>query len=212
MAASAAGARPGTPWQLGPSPSAWLSTLTLVLRSPRAVWRRVTPELSRSTSLLLVNTALSAGIGTAGVMYSGITHLAPRAAYAATFFIAGWTVMLAMSFIECTGVRFFGSRRGWRVDNWVAVAVVGHASFGWMALGLLVPAAWQLVNWLLNAGILRTYFRIAGAQLFAAIPFLAAAFVLGVIAFEILVYFGVRSMRFANASPRGAAGSIGATP
>ena len=46
-------------------------------------------------------------------------------------------LLLGLTTLETLGLRTFGRQRGWRVTRNVAWTVCAHASFGWVAGGLL---------------------------------------------------------------------------
>lgn len=134
------------------------------------------------------------------VMYNALTI--PRPVGAAVLCVPALVLgLLALTWIETVGVRFFGRRRGWRVTWPIALAVCAHASIGWTigaGLHALVPLArgplWTLLDELP-----------AGLAIDVAIWFVRlapiAAFFVGMLVFEVLVYVGVRECRFANAMP-----------
>lgn len=109
--------------------------------------------------------------------------------------IAG--VALSLTYIEHAGIRFFGNRRGWRITPPVAWTVVGHASYGWLVSGVLVgilanPSVYLSIPWR-EALLPFVIWQVDGYTL----TLVAAAF-WGMIVFEVVVYMGVRGMRYAN--------------
>jgi len=118
-------------------------------------------------------------------------------------------LLLGLTSLETLGLRTFGRQRGWRVTRNVAWTVCAHASFGWVAAGLLGMATHalsltppgqagllKLLGWIdLNFG----YFNFAGRGLQEWLPRCLGLF-LGMLIFETVVYFGVRRCKFANAA------------
>lgn len=223
---SLAVARTGSSWQRGRGVRAWFTTAWAVLRHPSENFRRLRIARGAGARLLAVNLLLAGAL--VAVLPAGRV-LAGRHPVAAWVHVgggstwAGWRTLsasmvgasivvgvvlclLAMTWVEATGVRFFGSRRKWRVTRDVAWTVCAHASYGWVVAGVLVAMGWGLVD--LDAAFaaasrvpsLRS--RVGDAL---AIPPLAG-FLVGMLLFEYRVYQGVRACRFANADPVPVAG------
>lgn len=199
--------RTGSPWQRRPGPGAWVRTLALVALSPRACWGGFVPEVRRSVGLLVVTTGTAAALIAASLLIDRITGIRPKPDYVAGFFLTAWLLMIALSVIEYLGIRFFGGRRGWRIDAPVAACVVSHAGVGWLGAAALVAGAWQGGNALRNAHAIPQFVSIAGAAVQSVVLGLALSAVLGIVVYELFVYSGVRAMRFANA-PRDVRGSV----
>lgn len=211
VAESLPGHRTGSPWQVSPGLRSWLATGRLMVRHPKESWEVVQPEVRRSTVLLVLNLVLASGAATIGIMVKGQTWAGASPAYAGLFFILAFDLLLVLTAIEALGITFFGNRRKWRISRHVAVAICAHASIGWVIAGAGIAAGWHLAQ-LINHGWLADQInRITGAQhtVFAsdvqmmltfALP--AIGLIAGLLAFEILVYFGMRRMRFANGAVR----------
>ncbi len=131
-------------------------------------------------------------------------------AYGATWAIevgCGIALLLALTYVEVLGVRFFAARRGWRLTRDAAWQVCAHASVGWIVAGFLpfmaLAALAALERWfhwaphgeLKLAPVVAT--PIAWQQI-AYVGLLLGGFVGGMLVFEGLVYVGVRRCRFAN--------------
>ncbi len=97
-------------------------------------------------------------------------------------------ILLVCVSIESLGIQVLGRRNGWRVDPVVASTVVGHASYGWLLGALVFFCVGPL------AGLASEFDAIVMA--FYAVSIAAA--VVGLLAFEALVYVGLRRLRFAN--------------
>jgi hypothetical protein len=127
--------------------------------------------------------------------------LVPRPMWVAAIAIPAMAgTLLALTWIETVGVRFFGSRRGWRVTWPIALSVCAHASIGWALGGVLhaiVPLARTPMWWVLDQLPESVAATIAFAYVKLA-PVLAVA--AGMLIFETLVYVGVRECRYANAA------------
>ncbi|MFM9958021.1 MAG: hypothetical protein ACKVZJ_08080 [Phycisphaerales bacterium] len=199
--------RPGSPWQRRGSGvlagvRAWVATVGEVATSPRVCWAGFAPDVRRSLGFLVVTSGVGAAIPALGLFYSRFSGISPRPGYVGGFFLTGWLLMLSMSLVEFMGIRFFGSRRGWRVDAAVAACVVSHAAVGWLACGVLVALAWQLSNALVWSGRVSIYAVTTPTPVQTNVVALAIALLAGIVSYETLVFFGVRRMKFANA-PRG---------
>lgn len=220
VAASLPAQRPGSPWQIARGLSAWSDTLQLLLAEPAGLFRLVKISAPASQSLLHANLIAAATIATlAGmgrawmVILGGAGDLLlwrqtlPLAAVAAWPLVYGGLYLA--TYVETRGLRFFGSRRGWRVTPDVAWTVCSHASYGWIAAaglfgvvlvgqplsGIATPQpVFDFLDNLdallgLNARLYRWVGRLA-------MPALAST--LGLLLFSIWVYVGVRICRYAN--------------
>lgn len=196
--ASRPGRRVGSPWQRSPGVVGWFGTMWGIFVSPRVSWDACIPEVPRSVALLLVNAAIGASVPALSLYIDHFTRVSANWRYVVSFFGVSWLVLLAMSAVEYVGIRYFGARRGWRVDAHVASCVVCHASFGWIVLGTLVGSAWHAQGAAVAAGVLPNRFNIAGTIVHSVVPLMIGAVVIGVVIYETLVYVGVRRMKFAN--------------
>ncbi|MBX3356979.1 MAG: hypothetical protein KF745_00990 [Phycisphaeraceae bacterium] len=212
--------RPGSPWQqTGRSRSslvAFLRTNLGVLRHPMTHSRSLVIEAPRSEQLGVFNSLVASvllgpvvvmsvlGIGpeAVGDMLSryptGLAVLAILGMSVGSGVLLGFLPLRALIMIESWGVRFFGSRRGWRVTPAVASAVCGHATIGWIIGSVLALLGWFLSgshhswnDWLT--------WPISARHDWRAAPWPAAGgFLAGLLIFETLVYFGIRQCRFGN--------------
>ena len=194
--------RTGKPAAIG----AWLFTSWSILRHPGPSFRVLRADMPGVRSLLSINLVASGALlalpwtgvwlydparGSRGV--SGV--LLQFASLAAITLVAG-LVLLFLTWVECLGIRFFAARRSWRLTCAMAWQVCAHASVGWLAAGPCVWAALLLTSTLAGstqmiAGIVSVRDLIGGGLIFTAI-------LVGMLAFEVLVYLGVRQCRFAN--------------
>lgn len=203
VAASSPALRTGSPWQrrgagLLSGIRAWFQTVQLIVTRPRACWAAFEAEARRSVGFLVVTSGVGAAIPALGLLYTGFSGQTAKASYIASFFLTGWLVMLALSMIEFMGVRFIAGRRGWRVDAPVAACIVSHASVGWIAAGTLVALAWQVHSALIARGVMRIVITVGPSVIYTVVLVIGGAMVLGIVAYESLVYCGVRGMKFAN--------------
>jgi hypothetical protein len=204
--------REGSPWQAGRSIRSWAYTNYLMLRRPRSVFDRMRTDDQGYLGLLLAN------LGLAGVMLAlpwvG-TLMGDPARHARTSSLmvqilaysrsailgaAGVAMLLfLLTFVEATGIRFFGRRKGWRITGSVAWQTCAHASIGWVlaaAFTVLSLVAWLnlsyfgLSRWIERAGR-------SGDYVMASVPLVG--FFAGMLVFEALVYVGMRRCRYANA-------------
>lgn len=193
--------------------AAWLSTNWNIVRCRGAGFRLLRADMAGVRSLLAINLVVSGAL--LALPWTGVWLYDPArgargasgvllqlASLIAITLIAG-LVLLSLTWIECLGIRFFAARRSWRLTRAMAWQVCAHASVGWLAAGPCVWAALLLTSTLagstqLIAGIVSVRDLIGGGLIFTAI-------LVGMLAFEVLVYLGVRRCRFAN-GPRGIAG------
>jgi len=212
LAASMPGHRPGSPFQRAPRAGAGvlLQTWWHVIRRPRGVWEEVrgadSGELASRMRTLRLWTNAAAVLGV-------IVLLAAMAMLGAKIGPSAWRGLLPMTLgallllevlcrIESIGVRLIGRQRGWRVTPGIARAVIAHASVGWVLAGVLFTGGTWLARW--SQGFVRDGGRPRAGDwltpLLEAAPVLlpAGGFLIGLVAFEAMVYVGVRRMRFVN--------------
>lgn len=204
--------RTGSPWQSRPSLRSWVTTNVLMLLRPNRVFDRLRMDSCGRRSLMVLNILIAAGL--LSLPWTGVLIGDPARAARTASPWAGTLIFLAslaaqvllvgaalavLTAIEAAGIRFFGTRRGWRITRAVSWQVCAHASVGWIvaaALTLLALVAWLnfsyfgLTGWLERKGAL-------GTAILAAVP--ASGFFAGLLVFESLVYFGMRRCKFANA-------------
>ena len=218
IAASLPSRRVGTPWQRRPGLAAWAQTAGHVLRRPVGVWSAVqvqspTWRRMRAFNLVSINCLVAALTPAALALLLGLAAAGGRRAamgLALLGLIVFFPALWGATWLEARGIRFFGLRRGWRVDKDVAWAVCSHASFGWIFAGAGVYAALAMRRVL--DPLLGLLLATPAGMLLPVGPLLAGAgwvakacvgFVLGMLVFETIVYFGVRAMRFANGHTAG---------
>lgn len=178
---------------------AWVRTNALMLGRPSAEWETVRMEAVRSGVLMVVNAIVGAVLAWNLVWFADGS--ARESFWLSWVWICGLVLaVIGLSQIEYLGLRTFGKKRRWRVSHRVAMAVVGHASVGWL-IGLPLGAAGWIVGGMLDGpGVLVP--AALAAYLGGAIGWgwvLAfAGFGIGLMVFEVLVYIGVRRCRFAN--------------
>jgi hypothetical protein len=198
--------RPGSAWQNTPGLGGWWLTLRALLRGPAKLFRSLRVNPDRDRRLLVWNCA-----GASLVLYLVLsanftTTVFHPVAWIPVFLLLTWSrgvlvvamPFVALSVIEAAGVRYFSSRRGWRMPRDLARAICAHASFGWIAapIGLaagleVTPALERVVQKVIAPGMLGWLppVRVLGPT---------GGFVLGLLVFESLVAFGARTCRFAN--------------
>ncbi len=212
-------ARTGSAWQARirtcePAAfTAWLSTSWNILRHPGPSFRALRANMPGVRSLLAIN-LLASGVLLAlpwtGVwIYDpargsrGVSGVLLQLASLVAITIVAALVLLFLTWVECLGIRFFAARRSWRLTGAMVWQVCAHASVGWLAAGPCVWIALLLTSTLAGstqmiAGVVSVRDLIGGGLIFTAV-------LVGMLAFEVLVYLGVRQCRFAN-PPRPADG------
>ncbi len=174
--------RSGSPWQAGPSARAWLAGAGAMLRHPVATWAAVRATDDTATFGLLILNITLAAVGATVWLHWVLPAL--------VLLLLPFAIFL-LTLIEYAGIRTFGKVRRRRITRPVATAIVAHASYGWL-FGSLAGILLRAVVLLLDSSMARPIgptwlLGVAGAGALAALLW-----------FEILVYLGVRAMRFAN--------------
>lgn len=207
--------RVGSPWQQnGATPA----TIKAVLIHPGRVFETVKPDLEQSRELKHL-CIFGAGLATSlaiVLVYFGQSTLHDRsgnlnlvaAIVVAQLMLFGIPVSLILwllTAIEQRGIRVFGRLNNRRITPAVAESIVAHAAAAWFTVPVLM-----LLFWLLGLLIKTLAERFAWAMWEITLtapywsPYLGAF--IGMLWFELIVWTGVRRMRFAN--PPGVAGRV----
>ena len=195
--------RVGLPWQNGQTLRSFAATCAAVFFAPRLSFRML--RLGRFTiadrsflAIVIIISAAVAGLAakTLGIpvdrdgVFGLYTPLETGAGAGAC--------ILVMTLIEVLGVAFFSKRRGWRVPQDAAGLLCAYASVGWILAAVLWAVLFRL------AGALADWFdEIVGLTPMFRFSASGLMFALSLVPFEVLVYIGLRQIRFANRPPRG---------
>lgn len=225
MAESLPERRAGTAWQRGPSAGSLVVTAWGTVVRPGTTFRSLRLRMDGATRwllgfYLLLATVVPVGMwigfdarfgrGTSLWYARSTTSIGGLAADANAFSVprSGITIalgavivpvlLLALTWIETLGVRFFGRRRGWRVTKPIAWTVCSHAAVGWAIGGVIHACSPWVVMWL--RPVYDLFPPAAGVRIAVELATWApiAAFFIGMLAFESLVYTGIRACRYAN--------------
>ncbi|MDP1662950.1 MAG: hypothetical protein Q8L55_13625 [Phycisphaerales bacterium] len=198
--------RPGSIYQRrGNVAGRWFWGNVEAITSPRRLYRCVRIDHG-AARLMFTNIMLTAAAIAA--MWLG----AVRANWfleAGLIWIGSCALLLLLTYIETRGLRLFAraESRKWRVTKDVAWTVCSHATVGWAVGGILLvvvaiinPAerllTWEWLNTLLYrqlGGRLVSDYYTQLRTVQTLLPLLA-----GMLAFETLVYIGIRRCRYAN--------------
>jgi len=191
LARSHPGARPGLPWQQRRGAGPWLQTALAVGLRPRTSFRRMRVkgepliDLCFPASIVLI-------LGTAWVLLLALAAL-PRPLL--TGFLAGGAVA-ALSGLDAAGAGLMALWRGDPNPFAKAWRVAAYASAGWIPGGLLLGklavlfAHDELGAWWPWAA--------SGIDPTLEIALLLLGLLAAILPFEILVFVGMRRVRFAN--------------
>lgn len=188
--------RRGSPWQQAPGPHTWAATGWNVLRHPRACWDNIRPDTSRSFLLYLTNTAIAALLATLAMIPG--PQWSPSSRYMLAFFLSLFLLIALLSFVAALGVWLFGHRQWRNRTHAFLIAIIGHASFGWLISGAALGVGCQIMQHS-NATRLATMKlagNLTGTSIVQAI--IAWGFILGMLVFFILCGLGCRMLRRAN--------------
>ncbi len=204
--------RAGSPWQVR---SAAVPTIRAMLTHPGRVFATATPEIEHTREfkhLCIFGAGLFTSL-TILLIYSG--QPSPRASSGNLSIVAAMVIanvglfgipvsllLWLLTSIEQRGIRAFGRLNNRRITPAVAETVTAHAAAAWFTIPALMLLMWV-------AGILTKTlaerFSWAMWELTLTAPYWSpflGAFT-GMLWFEVVVWTGVRRMRFAN--PPGAA-------
>jgi predicted RNA-binding Zn-ribbon protein involved in translation (DUF1610 family) len=202
--------RVGTPWQQKRGVRSWARTAAMVARRPRTIWDTIQVERKMSNELLSATcfvvgilcafeAAMIPNYPSGFVRYIGQGEWG-RVVIASAVVIQITALLLILSMIEYGGIRLFGARRRWRVTDGVAMAVVGHASVGWLLAPITMPVCWAIAG-TIHESVWRTHYGVGWFWSTVIVVMAIAGPLIPLLAFELLVYDGVRRMRFANSEP-----------
>lgn len=217
VSSSAPGARPGSPWQNRPGVFSLAATAWALARHPGTLFEEI--QIRPGGGWLVGVSLLLAGALVAdpwiGVWVkdparnvNALASVGNLIKYGLSFAVgaAGVALLfLLLTLIEYRGIRFFSGRRGWRLTRVAAWQICAHASIAWVLCGLLPLGMLALletsVRWLhyspartLNFGPALP--RVSVRDLLSGGGVMVGYF-LGMMAFEMLVYVGVRKCRYA---------------
>ena len=199
--------RVGSPWQ---QHGAALTTIKAVLAHPGRTFETVKPDLEQSGELKHL-CIFGAGLATSlaiVLVYFGQSILDDRSGYlnlfnaslVANLMLFGTPVSLLLwllTAIERRGIRAFGRLNNRRITPAVAESIVAHAAAAWFTVPVLM-----LLFWIAGALIKTLSERHSWAMWELTLtapywtPYLGAF--IGMLWFELVVWTGVRNMRFAN--------------
>lgn len=217
VASSDPAARPGSPWQRRPGLFSYAATAWALLRHPGELFGKI--QIRPGGGWLAGISMIAAGAIVAdpwvGVWIKDparnvdpMTSWSNLMRYGLSFTIgsaAAGAAFLLLTLIEYRGIRFFSARRGWRLTKVAAWQICAHASIAWILCGIfplmLLALREASVRWLhytpsgtLNLGPAMPLVSVQ--DLIAGGGVLLGYFV-GMMAFEMLVYIGVRKCRYA---------------
>ena len=186
--------RTGPAWQFRMAPHTWLATAAGLLRSPKRFFREMALGGSNLPGrLFLLTIALVVGVGWGLFTATGLGK--PMLLSWVAGMAAAKTVLI-MTYIESVGVTFFSARRGWRVPFRSAERLTCYASVGWI-MAAVVLAGLTLLD---HSGLFERWVRSWLGRWSPEFRLLlgVVAFGAAVMGFELLVWTGVRQVRFAN--------------
>jgi hypothetical protein len=203
-------ARTGTPFQNDPTWRGFARQCAMLAREPGTVFVRARIRHIADTSMLLRSTAaasLAAVAPSCALLLAAAWRDVREHEVLIGVLVAGllWVfvnvVLLSLTAVERIGVTFFATRRGWRVPPPVARTICAHAAPGWIAAAVLLNAGLFLMPAAMRvARDIPAPWR-AWAE-GAAVSLPLVGFVIGMLAFETLVYIGVQRCRYANWAAR----------
>lgn len=221
--------RLGSPWQQQASVRGLLRTWWSAARHPIDSWRHVHTYRGRQDQLLVATCGGAALLGVllplvmiAALHASGLDDrphaLLGQVVAALVLGLLAWWILLAVSAITRGVVRLWGADARSRITQDVASVVVSHAAAGWLLGPSLLVVV--LIDRILWWGVMSLFGRSTPHPLTPDLVMLGTTLlgaIASLLAFETLVYIGVRRMRFANAprvaepkQPTTTSGSAGA--
>lgn len=159
---------------------------------------------------LLIASATLATVLAGAILLDPALRMSPgaAAAYAALAWVvitgAGVVVLRGLTYIEERGLRFFGTRHGYRITPAIAKSVCAHAAMGW-AMGAVLGAIATITLHLFlfwPGGLAAQLQTLHGGRPMPTWGADALGLAFGASAallwFETLAYIGMRKCRYAN--------------
>lgn len=214
-------ARPGSPWQQRPDLRGWAATVALCLRSPRLAARTLRIETELSGKLRRINIRAAAALLTVLPAATYTTQLlrgeAPYSMRELTWpwaetaiqwlGLAGllvlWWVALSLTLAALTGtetwgIRSYGRLHAKRITPAVARTITAHATVGWVVAALFVSGGFLLGMLAYEVAMHHDVQPLRGVMMLAPIWMPTILGLVGLLAFESIVYLGVLNCKFAN--------------
>ncbi len=195
VAASSPAQRTGPAWQAHPSIRNWFAMARDLMLQPRRTFRHMDvggSNLPPRVFLLVVVGVIVAGWW----LIEWLVRGQPGVLAWAYAMAAGKTVVV-LTYVEALGVTFFSARRGWRVPFRLAERVACYAALGWLPAAAVFAKVYLLmIDGVLEQWWIRNVGMWTGDRALLILGLVGALALMG---FEILVWTGVRQVRYANA-------------
>ena len=200
--------RTGTPWQQKPCWPSFLRTRAAVLYRP---WRTLgVMSFENSNAHLLFDRIMLTMLLSVLLIAAAVAILPSEVPATESLAIGAFIALVLavavtlMTHIEIVGLRFFGSRRGFRIDKTIASTICYHGAHAWiiMAIGLSLWAHAFITHRAYNSGANslppppwpETIRTIASGISWLGLAIAAVGFVY----FEFFAWLGLRRCKFAN--------------
>ena len=109
-----------------------------------------------------------------------------------------WLTLDILTKIESAGIRLYGRVHNRRITPTVALSLTSHATIGWVVGGVLIATGFAVGLGLYEIAMHRNVDPFRGVMMLAPIWMPVLGGMVGLLAFEMIVYLGVRGCRFAN--------------
>ncbi len=172
----------------------WLKTSARMVAGPGAGYRQLRVGGSNFRDRLYL-ASFVVGLGLA--VWLGLRSYGVGLRQARLWFVIVITGVPVATYTEALGVAFFSRRaRGWRVPFELAERVACYAAVGWVPAILLMTVAQVLVD----RGYVLDWWNPAWGRytLLTDVILSSVLFGVSILWFEMLVWLGIRKVRFAN--------------
>ncbi|GAB4548404.1 MAG: hypothetical protein Tsb0013_08930 [Phycisphaerales bacterium] len=199
VARSLPDARIGSAWQRSLRPG---QAVVEALARPGEMWEQVRPERAARSLVLLAFVCLACGLAMAvSLLVGGPQTGGGNPGYALVFALASGAVLMALSLTEACGLWLIGWRRGWSHSPGHLMAIVAHASPGWLTGALSCAVLWQVLQWVPAAWRVRGFdvfslVRVPDGWIVGLVLVLGGG--LGLMWFESLAYLGMTRLRYTS--------------
>ncbi len=119
-----------------------------------------------------------------------------------------WATLMFLTAVEAMGLRFLGSRKGFRVTHSISNNIVAHGSVGWVigGLGSSIGILFIFAPYIITVRIFDMHERTRHNQFLrdlesTGIWLIPISILLGFLFFEIFAYKGLRRCKYANTLP-----------
>jgi predicted RNA-binding Zn-ribbon protein involved in translation (DUF1610 family) len=198
--------RTGTPWQQCSGIRSLIQTWWKTIRHPKITIDILQLHNEDGIQLASISILLSVGFSVVlcvlpALIFSGIGLILMLSLGGMIGVCFGWLALFTLTAIEAMGLRVFGKKSGYRIDQSLSWAIVGHGCVGWVIMLFWFTIGMWSGIWYIALSELNSYrgpeLLVLTLKIVALVSFLIGV-PLGFIVFESFAYLGIRRCKYAN--------------